>query len=45
MFGIKDSETWDPCPYNENWNSKFHFDGMVDKWPRNKKIATNWAYS
>lgn len=45
MFGIKDSEIWDPCPYNEHWNAKFHFDAMVDKWPRNKKIATNWAYS
>ena len=44
-YGFKDSEFWDPCAYNTRWNAKFFYDGLVHKWPKNKKIVTNWPYS
>ena len=45
QYGFREFELWDPCDFNQGWRGDFFFDALMEDWPLNKKIATNWPYS
>ena len=45
LYGLKDEDIWDPFPFNPGFRKGWLFDAVVEKWPRNKVICTNWPFT
>ena len=44
IYSLKKDNTIDIIRFLTDWNDKFFFNALVEDWPLNKVIVTNWAY-